>query len=262
MDTGLKGKVALVAASSEGVGKASADRFAQEGAKLAICSRSADKLNSTVDELRSKYNADIFAQPVDVRDSAAVTAFVQAAHAKFGSLDAVVTNSGGPPAKPFLSLTDEEWRNGVDLCLMSHVFFSRAAIPFMQQQKSGAIVMITSLVVRQPDAALMLSSSIRAASLGLVRALANEFGRDGIRVNAVGPGYTMTARQEELAQSRAASSGKSPDEIKASWAQDVPLGRTAQPSEIADAVVYLSSERASYITGQTLIVDGGKWKGI
>ena len=158
--------------------------------------------------------------------------------------------------------TDEEWRNGVDLCLMSHVFFSRAAIPFMQQQKSGAIVMITSLVVRQPDAALMLSSSIRAASLGLVRALANEFGKDGIRVNAVGPGYTMTARQEELAQSRAASSGKTPDEIKASWAQDVPLGRTAQPSEIADAVVYLSSERASYITGQTLIVDGGKWKGI
>jgi len=215
-----------------------------------------------VDELRSKYNADILAQPVDVRDSADVTAFVQAAHAKFGRLDAVVTNSGGPPAKPFLSLTDDEWRNGVDLCLMSHVFFSRAAIPFMQQQKSGSIVMITSLVVRQPDAALMLSSSIRAASLGLVRALANEFGKDGIRVNAVGPGYTMTARQEELAQSRAASSGKTPDEIKASWAQDVPLGRTAQPSEIADAVVYLSSERASYITGQTLIVDGGKWKGI
>ncbi|MBV9670853.1 MAG: SDR family oxidoreductase [Acidobacteriales bacterium] len=262
MDTGFKNKVALVAASSEGLGKAAAEGFAREGAKLALCSRSAEKLNRTADELRGKYNADIFAQPVDVRDSAAVTAFVDAAHQRFGGLDAVVTNSGGPPAKPFLSLTDDEWRNGVDLCLMSHVFFTRAAIPHMQRQKSGAVVMITSLVVRQPDPALMLSSSIRAATLGLVRALANEFGKDGVRINAVGPGYTMTARQEELAHARAATSGKTPDEIKASWAQDVPLGRTAMPSEIGDAIVYLASDRASYITGQTLIVDGGKWKGV
>ncbi|GAC1658439.1 MAG: hypothetical protein NVS9B15_20180 [Acidobacteriaceae bacterium] len=145
---------------------------------------------------------------------------------------------------------------------MSHVFFSRAAIPLMQKQGSGAIAMITSLVVRQPDSALMLSSSVRAATLGMVRALANEFGKDGIRVNAVGPGYTMTARQEELARTRAAQSGKSAEEISASWSADVPLGRTAQPQEIADAIVYLCSERASYITGQTVIVDGGKWKGI
>ncbi len=169
----------------------------------------------------------------------------------------------GPPAKPFLSLSDEEWRNGVDLCLMSHVYFCRAVIPVMQGQRGGgSIVMVSSLVVRQPEAALVLSSSIRPAIPGLVKTLAHEFGGENIRVNNVGPGYTMTARQEELAQSRAAASGKTPDEIRASWSSDVPLARTAEPKEIADAIVWLASDRSSYVTGQTLIVDGGKVRGL
>ncbi len=262
MDTHLKGKLAVVAASSEGLGRAAAEAFAAEGANLALCSRSDEKLNRTADEIRRKYKVEVITQSVDVRDSASVTAFVNAAHKKFNRLDVIVSNSGGPPAKPFLTLTDEEWKNGVDLCLMSHVYFCRAAIPIMQKQGSGSIVMITSLVVRQPDQALSLSSSIRPATLGLVRCLANEFGKDGIRINAVGPGYTMTARQEELAHSRATALGKSPEEIKAGWSTDVPLERTARPDEIADAILYLGSDRSSYVTGQTLIADGGKWKGI
>jgi 3-oxoacyl-[acyl-carrier protein] reductase len=262
MDTGLKGKVALIAASSEGIGKAAAEAFAAEGARLAICSRNMQKLNAAAEQLHMRYHAEVLPRTVDVRDSNSITAFVDAAVEQFGRIDVLVTNSGGPPAKPFLSLSDEEWKNGVDLCLMSHVYFCRAAIPHMQKQKSGSIIMITSLVVRQPDHALALSSSIRPATLGLVRSLANEFGNDGIRVNAVGPGYTMTSRQEELAKTRAEASGKSPDEIKAGWSADVPLGRTAQPQEIADAILWLGSNRSSYVTGQTIIVDGGKWKGV
>lgn len=262
MDTNLKDKVAIIAASSEGIGRAAAEALAAEGANLAICSRNQEKVEKTAAEISARYGVKVIADAVDVRNSQSIESFVKATARHYGRLDIVVTNSGGPPAKPFLTLTDEEWKNGVDLCLMSHVYFCRAAIPYMQDQRSGSIIMITSLVVRQPDHALSLSSSIRPASLGLVRSLASEFGRDGIRVNAVGPGYTMTGRQEELSKSRAAAQNKTPAEIKAGWSADVPLGRTAQPSEIADAICYLASDRSSYITGQTLIVDGGKWKGI
>lgn len=262
MDTNLKDKVALVAAASEGLGRAAAEALAAEGANLAICSRNQEKIEKTAAEISARYNVKVIADCVDVRNSQSVESFVRATARHFGKLDIVVTNSGGPPAKPFLTLSDEEWKNGVDLCLMSHVYFCRAAIPYMQDVKSGAIVMITSLVVRQPDPALALSSAIRPATLGLVRSLASEFGKDGIRVNAVGPGYTLTARQEELSHARAAAQNKTPAEIKAAWSADVPLGRTAQPSEIGDVICYLASDRASYITGQTLIADGGKWKGI
>lgn len=262
MDTNLKGKVAIIAASSEGIGRAAAEALAAEGADLAICSRSQEKIEKTAAEIVERYNVKVLADSVDVRNSQSIEAFVKATARHYGRLDVVVTNSGGPPAKPFLTLTDDEWKNGVDLCLMSHVYFCRAAIPYMQDQRSGSIIMITSLVVRQPDHALALSSSVRPATLGLVRSLANEFGKDNIRINAVGPGYTMTGRQEELSHARAAAQNKTPAEIKAGWAADVPLGRTAQPSEIADAICYLASDRSSYITGQTLIVDGGKWKGV
>lgn len=274
MQTNLKDKVALVAASSEGIGRAAAEALAAEGANLAICSRSQEKIEQTAADISTRYGVKVIADAVDVRDSASIESFVKATARHYGSLDILVTNSGGPPAKPFLTLTDEEWKNGVDLCLMSHVYFCRAAIPYMLDlrlpaqhgdlpaQRGGAIIMITSIVVRQPDHALSLSSSIRPATLGLVRSLASEFGKDGIRVNAVGPGYTMTGRQEELSKSRAAAQNKTPAEIKAAWSADVPLGRTARPSEIADAICYLASDRSSYITGQTLIVDGGKWKGI
>lgn len=262
MDTNLKDKVAIIAASSEGIGRAAAEALAAEGANLAICSRNQEKVEKTAAEISTRYSVKVIADAVDVRNSQSIESFVKATARHYGRLDIAVTNSGGPPAKSFLTLSDEEWKNGVDLCLMSHVYFCRAAIPYMQDQRSGSIIMITSLVVRQPDHALSLSSSIRPATLGLVRSLASEFGRDGIRVNAVGPGYTMTGRQEELSKSRAAAQNKTPAEIKAAWSADVPLGRTAQPSEIADAICYLASDRSSYITGQTLIVDGGKWKGI
>lgn len=262
MHMGLKDKVAIVAASSEGIGRAAAEGLAAEGAKLALCSRDHEKLSRTADIIRAKYEVEVFSQTVDVRSSDDVSTFVQAAHAKFGRVDVCVTNSGGPPAKPFLALSDDEWKNGVDLCLMSHVYFCRAVIPFMQTQNGGSIIMISSLVVKQPEAALVLSSAIRPAIPGLVKTLAQEFGADNIRVNNVGPGYTITARQEELAQSRAAASGKTPDEIRASWSQDVPLARNAQPQEIADAIVWLAGDRSSYVTGQTLIVDGGKVRGL
>lgn len=262
MNSGLKGKVAIVAASSEGIGRAAAESFAAEGANLAICSRSEEKLQKTAAEIRAKYGVEVFAQTVDVRDSKSVTMFVDTVQRKLGRVDVCVTNSGGPPAKPFLSLNDEEWKNSVDLCLMSHVYFCRAAIPHMQKQRGGAIVMISSLVVKQPETALALSSSIRPAIMGLTRTLANEFGASAIRVNNVGPGYTMTSRQEELAQARAAASGVSAEEVKKGYAADVPLGRTAQPQEIADAIVWLASDRASYVTGQTVIVDGGKYRGL
>jgi 3-oxoacyl-[acyl-carrier protein] reductase len=173
-----------------------------------------------------------------------------------------VTNAGGPPAKGFLEATIKEWQGAVDANFLSTVYFAREVIPHMQRKKWGRIVTITSITTKQPVTDLVLSNAVRAAVVGLVKSLANEFGKDGILVNNVGPGFTATDRLKELAKSRAAASGKSEQEIFEGWAGDAPLNRLSDPREVADAIVWLASERASYITGQTVLVDGGMYKGL
>lgn len=262
METGLKNRVAIVAASSQGIGRATAEAFAAEGCKPAMCARNAGTLKAAADKIRAQHGVDVYAEALDVTDAEAVRRFVSGVADKFGSVDICVTNAGGPPAKGFLATTTEEWRKAVDQNFISTVYFAREVIPHMQKRRWGRIITITSITTKQPVGDLVLSNAVRAAVVGLVKSLANEFGKDGILVNNVGPGYTATDRLKELAKSRSAASGKSESEILDSWAVDAPLKRLGEPREVADTIVWLASERASYITGQTVLVDGGIYKGL
>ncbi len=262
MDLGIKGRVAIVAASSQGLGKATAEAFAAEGCRLALCARNASALEKVADQIRSRHKAEAYFEAFDVTDAQAVQGFVAAVVQKFGSVDICVTNAGGPPAKGFLAATIEDWQKAVAANFLSTVYFAREVIPHMQKRHWGRIVTITSITTKQPVPDLVLSNAVRTAVVGLVRSLANEFGKDGILVNNVGPGYTATDRLKNLAKARSAASGKSEDEVFAGWAVDSALGRIGDPREFADTVVWLASERASYITGQTVLVDGGAYKGL
>lgn len=262
MDLGLKGRVAIVAASSQGIGRATAEAFAAEGCRVAMCARNKETLNQAADSIRRQHHAEVLAEPFDVTDSAAVGQFVDRVVKMFGSADICVPNAGGPPAKGFLATAIEEWRRAVELNFISAVSFAHAVIPHMQKKKWGRIITITSITTKQPVADLVYSNAVRAAVVGLVKSLANEFGKDGILVNNVGPGYTATDRLKDLARARSASLNKSEQEILESWTSDTPLKRLGEPRELADAIVWLASERSSYITGQTILVDGGLYKGL
>jgi 3-oxoacyl-[acyl-carrier protein] reductase len=266
MESGLQGRVVIVAASSQGIARAAANAFAAEGARVAMCARNEKILLAAAEEIRARHAApnaaEVFAQPLDVTDSAGIAGFVEAVVHRFGGVDVCVTNAGGPPAKNFLSTTSEEWQKAAEQNFLSVVHFARAVLPHMQRKRWGRIVTITSVAVKQPIADLVLSNAVRSAVVGLVKSLANEFGKDGVTVNNVAPGYTLTGRLEQLAATRALAAGVSPDEITKRWEAEVPLRRLARPEEVADAIVWLASERASYITGQTILVDGGAYRGI
>jgi 3-oxoacyl-[acyl-carrier protein] reductase len=262
VETGLKDRAVIVAASSQGMGRATAEAFAAEGARVAMCARNEKTLHAAADAIAAKHRVEVFAQALDVTDGEAVARFVETVAQKFGRVDVCVTNAGGPPAKNFLSLTPEEWRKAVELNFLSVVSFARAAIPYMQKNQWGRFLTITSVSVKQPIADLVLSNAVRASVVGLVKSLANEFGKDGILVNNVAPGYTATERLSELAGTRALAAGVREKEIYERWAADVPVRRLGRPEEIADIIVWLASDRASYITGQTILVDGGIYKGL
>jgi 3-oxoacyl-[acyl-carrier protein] reductase len=262
MDLGLKERVALVAASSRGIGRATAEAFAAEGCRVAMCARDEQTLQAAAEKIGAQYKVEVFAQALDVTNAAAVSRFVTAVAAKFGSVDICVTNAGGPPAKGFLDAKLEEWQRALDLNFLSTVYFAREVIPHMQRKHWGRILTLTSITTKQPVTDLVLSNAVRAAVVGLVKSLANEFGKDGILVNNVGPGFTATDRLKELAKDRASSLGKTEQEIFDGWAADAPLRRLGEPREVAETIVWLASERASYITGQTVLVDGGMYKGL
>ena len=257
MDLGLKGRAAIVAAASTGLGRAAAMELAREGAKVAICARSADTLKQTAGEISGQTGAEVFHEALDVRDAAAVAHFVNAAERRFGKIDICVTNSGGPPSKLFADTQPEDWRAAVDLLLMSAVFFARETLPRMKRNGWGRFITITSYAVKQPVDGLLLSNSIRAAVTGLARTLANEYGAYGITVNNVCPGYTATERLGELAEAISRRTGASPEEVSAGWAKQTPAGRIGRPEEFAAVVAFLASERASYVNGTSLAVDGG-----
>jgi len=262
MNLGLKNRVALVAAASQGIGRATAEAFAAEGCRVAICARNKETLELAASKIKSETQAEVFAQALDVTDADAVRGFVAAVADKFGGVDICVTNAGGPPAKNFLSVTPDEWRKSVDMNFMSVVHLSKAVIPYMQRHRWGRIITITSVSVKQPVSNLVMSNSVRAAVVGLVKSLSNEFGKDGILVNNVGPGYTATERLQELAGTQALAAGVPEEQIYEHWAADTPVKRLGQPKEIADLIVWLASERASYITGQTVLADGGHYRGL
>jgi 3-oxoacyl-[acyl-carrier protein] reductase len=262
MDLGLKGKVAIVAASSQGIGLATAAAFAAEGCRVAMCARNEQTLARAAEGIRKQHSAEVFASALDVADAAAVRQFVEDVVLKFDGADICVTNAGGPPAKGFLASSVEDWRKAIDANFMSTVYFAQEVIPHMQRRRWGRIITLTSITTKQPLADLVLSNAVRAAVVGLVKSLANEFGKDGILVNNVGPGFTATDRLKELAKSRSAASGTPEKQIFEGWAADAPLQRLGEPTEVADTIVWLASDRSSYVTGQTVLVDGGMYKGL
>jgi 3-oxoacyl-[acyl-carrier protein] reductase len=262
MDLGLKGRGVIVAASSEGIGRAAAEAFAREGAQVAMCARTEKTLLEAAGQVRSQTGAEVYAEPLDVTNAAAVQQFTERVAKQFGRIDVCVANAGGPPAKGFLAVSAEEWRKAIETNFMSVVHLAKACIPWMQRHRWGRIITITSVTVKQPVAELVLSNAVRAAVVGLVKSLSNEFGKDGILVNNVAPGYTATDRLKELAQVRATAGGVAVENIYEQWAADAPLRRLGEPREIADVILWLASERASFITGQTVLADGGIYRGL
>ena len=262
MDLGLKGRVAIVAASSQGLGKAVAEGLAAEGAKLALCARTEAKLQATAEEIQKKAGVEVLARRVDVTVQDQVRQFVAETLQRFGRVDICVTNAGGPPAKAFSETSIEDWEASIRLNLMSTLYFAREVLPLMQKQKWGRLLAITSVAVKQPVDNLILSNSVRSAVSGLVKSLSNEYGKYNILVNNICPGFTLTSRLNELAGKLAAAEGTEPRRIQERWATQVPLGRLGNPEEFANLVVFLASERASYITGVSIAVDGGVVKGL
>jgi len=262
MDLGLKNRVALVAASSQGLGKAVALGLAREGAKLALCARTESTLEESAAEIRRETGVDVFTRAFDVTVYDDVRRFVADTAARFGRLDICVANAGGPPTKPFSETTVEEWHRAAELNLMSTVYFAKEALPLMKERRWGRFLAITSMTVKQPVEGLILSNSVRAGVSGLMKTLANEYGPHNVLVNSVCPGYTATARLLALGGKLAGRQGVTQQEIEDRWAKQAPLGRIGRPEEFADVVVFLASERASYVTGVAIQVDGGIVKGL
>lgn len=258
MDLGLKDKIALIAASSKGLGRACAEAMAQEGAKITICARDEATLNKTKDDILSATGAEILAIPADVTNAADIEKVVQQTVEQFGGLHVLVTNAGGPPAGFFADFDDAQWEAAFNLSLMSGVRLIRAALPYMQKAQWGRIINITSVSVKEPIDNLVLSNSIRASVHGLAKTLANQIAKDGITINNVMPGYTQTDRVNQLVAATAQQSGKSEEEVLADLGKPIPIGRAGQPEELGALVAFLASEKASYINGASIPVDGGR----
>jgi 3-oxoacyl-[acyl-carrier protein] reductase len=262
VELGLRGKVALVAASSAGIGRACALGLAAEGAAVACCARTAAALEETAGEIRRQTGAEVFALPTDLTRPEEIRRLVEAVAGRFGRIDILVNNAGGPKPGAFADLTEQDWQEAIPLTLLSTLRLCAAVVPRMRQQRHGRIINVMSVSVKQPLETLILSNTLRAGVAGLAKSLANELGRDGILVNTVCPGATMTERFLGVHRALAGRRGVPVEEVIAARANEVPLGRIGTPEEVANLVVFLASERASYITGCTIPVDGGFVRGL
>ena len=258
MDLGLEGKVALVAASSRGLGRAVAEELAAEGAHLLMCARGESALREAADAVRAASpSVRVLDVAADLSEPADVTRVVESALRELGRVDVLVTNTGGPPAGPFESHSAEAWQAAVRANLDSVVNLVRGVLPGMKERRWGRIVNVTSIAVKQPVDNLILSNSVRAAVTGFARTLANEVAPFGITVNSVMPGYTATQRVDELAARNASLRGTTAADERAVWEGQIPMARLGDPREFAAMVAFLASERASYTTGASIPVDGG-----
>jgi len=257
MNLGIKGKVALVAAASRGLGRAVAEELAAEGVSLVICARDHESLARTAEAIANNTGVSVVPIQADLTSSSDIKGVIDSGIERFGNIDILVTNAGGPPAGQFDQITAEQWEAATRLTLYSATELARGVLPGMKERRWGRILNITSIAVKQPVDNLILSNSLRAAVTGFARTLANEVAADGITVNNILPGYTRTERVEELAQMMAQKQGITPDEFKAKWEQEIPIGRLGEPREFAALAAFLVSERAAYITGTSIQVDGG-----
>jgi 3-oxoacyl-[acyl-carrier protein] reductase len=262
MELGLRGKIALVAAASKGLGYASALGLAKEGARVAICSRTEGDIKAAAERIRQETGTEVLPLVADVTKPDDAARVVDETVATFGGLHILVPNSGGPPAGTFETLTAEQWQAGLDSTLYAATRMIRAALPHMKTARWGRIIVITSTSARQPIPGLLLSNTFRAGILGLLKTLSQEFAPHGITCNNVAPGSYDTDRLKHLHQINADRQGISFEEARKQAETKIPLGRLGRPEELANAVVFLASEAASYITGQTMLVDGGQTLGI
>ena len=261
METGLKDRVVIIAGASQGIGRAAAEAFTQERARLAIFSRNRERIHAAAEEIRSTYKTEVHGKALDATDTEGVQKFIHEVAERFGRIDVCIPNAGGPPAKNFLSTTVEDWRKAVETNFLSAVVICKAAIPYMQRNHWGRVITITSTSSKHPVPDLVLSNAVRPAVMALIKSLSVEFGADNISFNNVGPGYTTTERLVSLAATRALAAGVSPEKIYKELAAEVPMKRLATPQEVADTILWLASERASYVTGQSILVDGGIYHG-
>ena len=262
MDLGLRGKVALVAAASRGLGRAIAEALGREGSAVVICARGADALGATREALVASTGADVVAVAADVATAEGIARAWDQSRERFGRVDILVTNAGGPPSGPFETHDWDTWQRAVELTLRSAVELTRLVLPGMRQRRWGRIINVTSIAVKQPVDGLMLSNSLRAAVTGFARTLANEVAAHGVTVNNILPGYTRTERVEQLNAATAAREGISVEDVARRIESQIPMRRLGEPAEFAALATFLASEQASYITGQSIAVDGGWIKGL
>jgi 3-oxoacyl-[acyl-carrier protein] reductase len=261
MDLGLKGKVVIVLASSAGLGKSTALGFVEEGAKVIITGRDAERLAKAKQEIVNKTRSDVDTYQMDVTKAEDIDKLVSYVVEKYGTVHVLVNNAGGPPPGVFWETDDDAWNKAYELTLMSSVRTSRAVLPFMRKQKWGRIINITSSTVKQPIDQLLLSNSLRLSVVGWAKTLSNQIANEGILINNVCPGWTTTERVEQLTEARAKNNQTSADQELEAIASTIPMGRLGTPEEFANLVVFLGSERASYITGVSIQIDGGSTAG-
>jgi len=257
MDLGLKGKVALVAAASQGLGRAVAEELAAEGASMILCARGEEILNATCDAIREETGADVLGVAGDLSKLADIERIVSEGVNRFGQIDILVTNTGGPPTGKFEAISREDWDDAIRGLLTSVLDLTRLVLPGMKDRRWGRLLNITSIAAKQPVENLMLSNSIRAGITGFAKTLATEVAEYGVTVNNIMPGYTATERVEELAQTLAERGGVDAASIRSGWESEIPMKRLGTPQEFAALAAFLVSERASYITGSSVAVDGG-----
>lgn len=260
----LTGRVALVTGGSSGLGFASARALARRGAHVVISSRGGEKLDAARERLagHAASGAKITAIPADVRELASLENLVAETERTVGPVDILVPNGGGPPAKPAVEITDEDWQNAFPLIFLFIPRLCRLVLPGMRERGWGRIVAINSISSRQPIANLSISNALRPAVLGYLKTLSNEVAADNVTVNAVLPGYTLTERQDELAAAASSRTGKDKEEIYKMWVGNTTIGRMAEPEEIGEVVGFLCSPAAAYVTGQAITVDGGYVKSL
>jgi len=261
MDLKLKDKRVLVTGSSRGLGYATAYLLAKEGARVAINGRDENKIKSVAEKMSKETGSQVIGLVGDVTSADVPEKLIKQTVGMFGGLDILITNAGGPQPGSIDSLDESAWQKGIDLCLMCHVRLIKSALPFLRTADSASILTVTSLSVKQPIENLLLSNSIRTATIGLTKSLALELGKENIRVNSILPGWTETERVTELMNARATANNSSVEEEMRKQSELSPLKRIGQPEEFANAAVFLVSPAASYITGVMLNVDGGMYKG-
>lgn len=257
MDLGLDGKVALVAAASRGLGKATAMELSKEGAHVAIAARGRSSLQATAEEIRRSAKGQVMPVRADVSVVSDIEALVEAVTSEFGHIDILVNNAGGPRPGGFTDMSDEDWLGAVNLNLMSAIRLTRLVLPSMRRRRWGRIVNITSVWVKQPIPSLILSNTARAGVVAMAKTLAGQVAAEGITINNVCPGYILTDRARDLARSDAKTHSRTVEGIMAEWESSIPAHRLGRPEELADLIAFLASERAAYITGATIQLDGG-----